>query len=174
MAELSWAALQAVWTIQTEFGDFRIDVDPFEGLVGGAFSAFLTTLVIGAILLAIAPRYTERLMGILEDDAVDTFVYGLVALVALVALTILLVITILGILLAIPLIVFAVLVWAVGAAIAYLLIGDRLVGHEDGWGKALLVGAGINGVLTITGIGGLLAFCIGAAGFGAVIRDWRA
>ena len=37
--------------------------------------------------------------------------------------------------------------------------------------KPLLVDAAINGALPLTGIGGLVAFGIGAAGFGAVFRD---
>jgi len=57
----------------------------------------------------------------------------------------------------------AVLVWAVG---------DRLVGHEDGWLKPLAVGAGVNGALALTAVGGVLSFAVGAAGFGAVLRDW--
>jgi hypothetical protein len=35
--------------------------------------------------------------------------------------------------------------------------------------KPLLVGAGIDGGLTLTGIGVLVSVCIGAAGFGAVL-----
>jgi hypothetical protein len=102
---------------------------------------------------------------------VGAFVYRIVALLALVVVTVLLAITIIGLLVAVPLALVAYVVWAVGAAIAYLAIGDRLIGHDDGWLKPLLVGAGINGVLTLTGIGGLIAFCIGAAGFGAVLRN---
>ena len=171
MVDVTWALLRGLVALQTEFGEIGVHVDPVEGLVGGALGAFLTTLAVGAILLAVLPAYTERMMDTLGEDAAGVFVYGVLALVALVVLTVVLVVTILGILLAIPLIVLAVLVWAVGAAIAYLTIGDRLVGHEDGWGKPLVVGAAINGALAVTGIGGLIAFCIGAAGFGTVIRD---
>lgn len=171
MVDVTWVLWRSLATLQTQFGVFEIDVNPAEGLFGGAVSAFVTTLVIGAILIAIAPAYTERTMATLEDDAVSTFVYSIFILISLVVLTVLLVITIFGILLAIPLVMLAVLVWGVGAAIAFLLIGDRLVGHEDGWGKALVVGAALSGLLTVSGVGGILAFCIGAAGFGAVVRD---
>jgi hypothetical protein len=105
------------------------------------------------------------------EEPLGAFVYGVVALLALVVVTIILAITIVGLLVAIPLALVAYVVWAVGAAIAYLAIGDRLVGHDDGWLKPLLVGAAINGVLTLTGIGGLIAFGIGAIGFGAVLRN---
>lgn len=87
----------------------------------------------------------------------------------LVAIVVLFV-TILGIPLAILLAIAAYLSWAAGAAVAFLAIGDRLVGRRDGWTKPLLVGAAVNGALTLSGIGALLAFAVGAAGFGAVLR----
>lgn len=141
------------------------------GLLSGAVSAFLITFVIGALAIAVAPRFTEGTMSTVVDDPVGSFVYGLVFLVALAFLTVVLVLTILGIFLAIPLILLAVALWGVGAAIAYLTIGDRLVGHDAGWLKPLLVGAAINGVLTLSGIGGVIAFLIGATGFGAILRS---
>ncbi len=152
--------------------DVNIDPGPGVGVVGGAVGAFLTTLVVGAIMVAVAPRYTERTMGAVLDSPVGTFLYGIVCLVFVVLVTIVLVITGIGILVAIPFALAAFLVWAVGAAIAFLAIGDRLVGHEDGWLKPLIVAGGVNGALALTGIGGIVAFAVGAAGFGAVLRDW--
>ena len=41
----------------------------------------------------------------------------------------------------------AILAWvvrAIGSASAFLMIVDRLVDHDEGWTKPLLVGAGIN------------------------------
>ena len=148
-------------------------VDPGVGLGGSAFGAFLSTLLIGGILVALAPGYTERLMDRVRDDAVGSFIYGLLALVALILLIVLLVITILGILLAIPLAIVLGLAWAAGASVAFLAIAERFVGREDGWLKPLLVAALINGGITLTGIGGLVSFAVGAAGFGALIRDWQ-
>lgn len=59
-------------------------VDPTVGLGGSAVGAFLSTLLVGGILVALAPTYTERLIDRVRDDAVGSFVYGLLALVALV------------------------------------------------------------------------------------------
>jgi len=146
-------------------------VDPAVGVGGSAVGAFLTTLIVGAILVALAPEYTRRMMADVTEEIVESFVYGFVALLALVVLTVLLVITILGIVLAVPLIVIASLVWAVGAAIAFLAIADRLVGSDDGWLVPLVVAALINGALALTGIGGIVSFAVGATGFGAVLRD---
>jgi hypothetical protein len=146
--------------------------NPLVQLVGSAVGAFLTTLVVGAILIAIVPAYTERMMSTVVDRPIGAFLYGLVCLIFLALVTFVLFITIIGIVVALPLLLLSYLVWAVGASIAFLAIGDRLVGHDDGWTKPLLVAAGINGALTLTGIGGIVAFGVGAAGFGAVLRDY--
>jgi hypothetical protein len=148
-------------------------IGPLTTLVGSAVAAFLTTLAVGAVMIAILPDYTERLKTELLDEPVGSLVYGLASVVFLVLATIVLVITIIGVFVAIPLVIVAYLLWAVGSAIAYLAVGERLVGSDDGWLKPLAVGAAINGALTLSGIGFLIAFCVGAAGFGAVLRDWN-
>ncbi|WP_439028638.1 hypothetical protein [Haloarchaeobius sp. DT45] len=162
----------AVGLLQLQGNGIDVNVNPTFGLVGGAISAFLTTLLVGAILVALAPTYTEKMMDRVLSEPVGSALYGILSLVLVLVLTLILVITIIGILVAIPLGIVVFVAWAVGAAIAYLAIGERLVGREDGWAKPLLVGAAINGGLALTGIGGLVAFCIGAAGFGAVLRSW--
>ena len=165
--------LSTATTLLTAQADPGVDIDigTTDGLAGGAVGAFVTTLVVGAIMIALAPAYTERMMADVLEDPVGAFVYGIASLLALALLTVLLVVTIVGIVVAIPLVVVAYLVWAVGAAVGYLAIADRLVGRTDGWLKPLLVAAGINGALALTGIGGLVSICIGAAGFGVVLRD---
>jgi uncharacterized protein YacL len=147
-------------------------VDPLADVAGSAVGAFVTTLVVGAILVTVAPDYVRRLGRYLRDEPVGSFVYGLISLVGVILVTVLLVITIIGILLAIPFAILAWVIWAVGASIAFLAIAEELVSADDGWLKPLVVAALLNGGLTITGIGGIVAFCIGAAGFGAVLRDY--
>ncbi|CQH57917.1 uncharacterized protein HHUB_2628 [Halobacterium hubeiense] len=149
-----------------------VDVTLGQGLVGGAVGAFLTTLVVGAIAVAVFPERTERLMARVLDDPVNSFAYGLFSVLALFVVAILLVFTVVGIVVALPLVLVAYVVWAVGAAVAYLAVADRLVGHEDGWLKALLVAATINGALAATGVGGLLAVVVGITGFGAVLQPY--
>jgi uncharacterized membrane protein YGL010W len=149
-----------------------IDLNPVANVVGGAVGSFLTTLVVGAILTAVAPEFLEDRMAAVVDDPVGSFVYGFLALVFLALVSFVLVITIVGILVVIPLILLAYVVWAVGAAVAFLAIAERFVDREgDDWGTALLVAAALNGGLVLSGVGGILAFCIGAAGFGAVLED---
>jgi hypothetical protein len=146
-------------------------VEPLIGLVGGAVGAALTTLVIGAILVAIAPNYTERKMASLAGDPLPAILYGVVCLVFAILVTVVLVFTVIGILLAIPFALVASLLWAVGATIGYLTIADRLVDDADGWVTPLAIAAALNGVLALTGIGGLVSFLVGAAGFGVILRD---
>lgn len=141
-------------------------------VLGSAVGAFLTTLIVGATLVAVAPDYTRERMADVLETPINSFLYGLASLLALLLVVFVLAITVIGIVVAIPLGVLAYLVWAVGAAIAFLAIGDQLVGHEDGWTKPILVGSAINGGLTLTGIGGLVTFAIGAAGFGTVLRGY--
>lgn len=150
----------------------NVEVDPVRNVVSSAVGAFLTTLVVGAIMISMWPDYTQGKMQQVVDNPVGTFAYGLVVLLLLVLVTIVLAITIVGIVVAIPLMIVSWILWAVGSAIGFLAIADRLVGHEDGWTVPLLVAAGLNGLLALTGIGGLVSFAVGAAGFGAVLRSY--
>lgn len=150
-----------------------VDIALGEGLAGGALGAFVTTFVVGAILVAVVPAYTERMMSDVLEDPLGSFAYGFVSLFVLILVAVLLVLTVVGIFLAVPLLLVAYVLWAVGSAVAYLAIADRLVERddEDDWLKALVVGAGVNGLLAATGVGGLISACIGAAGFGVVLRS---
>lgn len=147
------------------------DVEVTTGLGGGAFGAFATTLVVGAILLALAPDWTRSRMRDVLDDAIGSFVYGLVSLVLVILVVVVFTITIIGIPLAILFAILAGLIWAVGAAIGFLAIADRLLGPREDWVVPLLLAAAMNGLLALTGIGGIISFGVGAAGFGAVLRN---
>ena len=149
-----------------------LGVDSTVGLVGSAFSAFLTTLVVGAILVAVVPEYTEERMAAVVDDPVGSLVYGLAVFLVVIVVMVVFAITIVGLLVALPLALLLYVVWALGSTIAYLAIADRLVGHDDGWTLPLLVAAGINGALVLSVVGGLVGFLVGAAGFGAVMAEY--
>ncbi|QFU83449.1 hypothetical protein [Natronorubrum aibiense] len=170
MIELVQSALFTALLAQADPG-VNIDIGTADNLAGGAVGAFLTTLIVGAIMVAVAPAYTERMMADVLEEPVGSFIYGVLSLVAVLVLAFVFVITIVGILVAIPLVLVAYLLWAIGSVIAFLAIAERLIGRGDGWLKPLLIAAGLNGVLTLTGVGGLIAFCIGAAGFGAVLKS---
>jgi len=147
-----------------------VDLNPLEGLAGGAVGAFLTTLIVGAILVAVAPDYTVDRMAAVLDDPLGTLVYGILVFLLLALLVFVLVLSIVGIFVVIPLVLLLYVLWAVGSTIAFLAIADRLVDRGDDWLVALLVAAAINGGLALTGIGAIIGFVVGAAGFGAVLE----
>ncbi|WP_424018792.1 hypothetical protein ACOZ4N_04770 [Halorientalis pallida] len=167
---LGWAVLQ--------FGDVgsgpgvNVNVDPVAGVASSAVGSFVLTVVVGAIMVTIAPGYTKSKLDTLRDEPVGSFVYGVLTLVLSAIIFVALLFSLIGIPVAIVLFFALLLVWGVGSAIAFLAIADRLVDADDGWLKPLLLAGALNGGLTLTGIGGLVAFCIGAAGFGAVLRDY--
>lgn len=155
----------------TTGSDIDVQVGAEQTLFGGAVSAFFTTLVVGALLIALFPDYTERMTDEVFEDPVGPFLYGIMVLLLLVVMIVLLVVSIIGILFVVPLIVVAVLVWAAGSSLALLAIADRVVGHEDGWLVALLVASAINAGLALSGIGALISFVLGALGFGSILND---
>lgn len=156
---------------QAPFDDPGVNIEITQGLGGGAVGAFLTTLIVGVLLVALVPTYTERMTESITKEPLDSFLYGVLFLLALVVVIVALFITIIGIVIAIPLVILTYLLWAGGSAIAFLAIGKRLFEDAEDWKKPLVVGALINGGLALTGVGGIVSFCIGAAGFGAVLRD---
>lgn len=145
---------------------------PVQSVLSGALGSFLLTLLVGGLLMGIWPTYTRGRMDDIADQPLNTFLYGLGVILLLVVISAVLVVTVVGVLVAIPLLLFVSLVWIVGSAVAFLLVGHRIAGDGDGWFKPLLVGAAVNGGLALTGIGGLVSFCLGAAGFGAILRAW--
>jgi hypothetical protein len=171
MNTLAHSVLWAILLLNPDSG-FDVSVDLGPGLGGGAVGAFLTTHIVGGILLAVLPDYTMDRMTSVAREPIPSFLYGLLGLLGLVIVTVVLFLTLIGILVAIPLAVVTGLVWGVGAAIGYLAVADRLIGHDDGWLKPLLIAGIMNGGLTITGVGGLVSFAVGATGFGAVIRGY--
>jgi hypothetical protein len=148
-----------------------VQIGAGQTLFGGAVSALFTTLVVGAILIALFPDYTERTIEDIFTDPIGRFLYGIAVLLLLGVLIVLLVISIIGILVVIPLVLLAILVWAAGASLVLLAIADRLVGHEDGWIPALFVAAGINAALALSGVGAIVSIVLGALGFGTILSE---
>jgi len=159
---------------QPDPGGVNVDVSLGSGLAGGAVGVFLTTLVVGAIAVAVFPDRTEALMAAVVAEPVESFAYGVLALLGLVVVTVLLVLTVLGIVLAVPLLLVAYVLWAAGSAVAFLAVADRILDREDDddWLVTLLLAAGLNGALAATGIGGVVGLAVGAAGFGAILRPY--
>lgn len=140
------------------------------GLVASAVWTFLVTVILGGILVAIAPEYTRARMADVGANPVGNFLFGLVALVLVIVVAVIFAITIIGIPIAMLLGLVAYLLWIFGAIIAYLAIADRLIGPRNQFLGLLLLAGAINGILVLTGIGSIISFIVGATGFGTVVR----
>lgn len=149
----------------------------FLGFTTRVVFTFLGTLVVGALLLALAPDFTESIIETVEDETVTAFLWGIGIFVALIVVMVILVITIVGILVAIPLGIAMAILDLIGTATVFLFLGERLAdaGGVDTsrWGH-LVVGAVLATVIAaIPIIGGLANFVISSIGVGAVVYRWR-
>lgn len=154
--------------------------DAFGRLLGfwaRAGGTFFGTLIVGGLLLALAPAFTERVIETVEENAGVSFLWGLGIFVAILVTVVVLVITLIGIIVAIPLMIVAAILYLIGSAIVFVAIGERLLEAADvetsRWGH-LLVGAFIATVVAAMPIiGGLANFAINAVGVGAMAYYWR-
>lgn len=142
------------------------------GLGGGAVGAFLATLLSGAVLTTFIPRYTDGMIDAVRARPIGSLLYGLLSLLTTVLVSVLLFITYLGAPVAMVLLVVAIVAAVLGATIVFLAIADGLIGHDAGWLGPLLLAAGINGGLVLTGVGGLVTLGAAATGFGAMLNDY--
>ena len=147
------------------------------GIASRAAGTFFGTLIVGALLLALAPDYTEAIIETAEEDLGPSFLWGIGIFVALIGVTLILVFTIVGILVALPLALVALLLYLVGSAIVFVAVGERLLDATDvdasRWGD-LVVGALVAAVLAaIPFLGGLANFVVNAVGIGAIAYRWR-
>lgn len=102
-----------------------VDVELGTRVGGGADSALLTTLIVGVLLIALAPEFTERKVATVWNAPLSAALWGLLGIGGVLALSTLLVITLVGIPVAITLLLVADVAWAVGSALAFLRIGER-------------------------------------------------
>lgn len=108
-----------------------VDVDLGTGIGGGAGSALLTTLIVGALLIAVAPAFTERAVDHVWDTPVGSLLWGVLGIGGVIAVAILLVISVVGLLFVIPFVLVAYVAWAVGSTVAFLAVGERLAEAFD-------------------------------------------
>lgn len=135
-------------------------------------AGFALSLVVGGILLAVAPRYVDRIIGRIHDDTGTSFLWGVGVLVLFIGSFVLLAITVVGIVIAIPLMIVFVVVAIVGNVLGYLALLAGVV--ENRW-LALVLAAALASLLgAIPVLGNLIGFVVGSLGVGAMARDWRA
>jgi hypothetical protein len=135
----------------------------FTNVVG----AVVGTLILGGGLILLAPEYTERTTNRIENEPLETFLYGLGISIAAVVVMFLLAITIIGILAVIPMAIALAIVGQLG----YLAVGRSV---SDEWAVVLLVAlvvAAVAGGVPI--LGGLIGFVLSSMGVGAAYFDYK-
>jgi hypothetical protein len=140
---------------------------PVQAVVG-----FVSTLLVGAVLLSSASGFVDRCVDRIRDEAGASFGWGVLVLVAFVGVAVLLALTVVGVVLVVPLALGFVVVAFVGSALGYLALFDGVL---DSRGQALVAGAAVAGATNLIPVlGGLVGFVVGSLGVGAVVRDYRA
>lgn len=133
----------------------------------------LLTLVVGAIVLSVAPSYADAIIERIRTEPGESFVYGIGATVLFFVVAIALAITVVGILVLIPLALVVGFLDLVGHALAVTAIGSAVAGGHDDREVGLLVGAiFLSAVLVIPVVGRLVSLVIGTVGFGAMVADY--
>ncbi|KAB1188765.1 MULTISPECIES: hypothetical protein [Haloferax] len=156
------------------------DPSAFTRFFGSTISAagtFVGTLIIGALLIALAPDFTEKVIDTIEDEPIPSFLWGLGIFVAFIVAIILLVITLIGIIVAVPLVILMIFVSLFGGALVFIYVGERLLEaanvETSRWGH-LVAGAFVATVLAaIPVIGGVTNFVVNTVGVGAIVYHWR-
>ncbi|MGM0591803.1 MAG: polymer-forming cytoskeletal protein [Halobacteriota archaeon] len=167
----------------TQTEDLSIDVAPaftvpgdFEGptvptFPSGIFAAYglLVNLVLGVILLVVAPTFGDRVSTLGRTDTVKSGIVGVLEVVGIPIGLLLLFVTIVGIPLSLAgFVLFALLLW-ITQVYGALVVGTwllSLAGTENLWG-ALVLGVVLLAVLAVVPFGSVVQFFILAIGLGA-------
>lgn len=147
-----------------------MDIGTLSAFLDGP-SSFIGTLVVGALILALAPEFVDRIVDRVHDETGMCFGWGVLVFIVFFVAIFLLIITIIGILVVIPLSIGFGILGAAGNALGYLAL---FAPHIESRWAALVVGAAISGIAAIIPIvGGLLGFVVGSLGTGAIVREWQ-
>ncbi|GAB6862802.1 hypothetical protein ACFR97_10005 [Haloplanus litoreus] len=133
--------------------------------------ALLINLVLGGLLVALAPDYARKTVGAIRDDPGSAFLWGLLVGIAVPIGLVLVALTIIGLLITIPGLLFLAVLGIVGNAVTICWIGALLTGDAV---DAAAVGAGafvLALVAAVPVLGNLATTLVGFFGLGVVGRD---
>ncbi|MFC5366026.1 hypothetical protein [Salinirubrum litoreum] len=150
------------------------DLAPEAGIPLQFVVSLAIYVVLGGIVLAVAPEYTERMAARIREDAATSFISGLVALIVTFLAAVLLAITVVGILVLIPGAIVLSVVQVVGNTAALVALGSVTseTGRDSAF-AALVIGAVLLSVLTLVPIlGGIVRFVVQTIGFGAIAGSY--
>lgn len=140
--------------------------------------AFVSTLLVGAVLVSNQPRYTSRVGSTIREEPIVAFLYGIGVLVAFVVVVFLFALMgIVGALLLLPVALGFVVVSIAGNAIAYITVLSPYVGQLPALALAAAVAA-VFGYLPAVGgavalAGRAASFALGCAGVGGIVMIAR-
>lgn len=143
--------------------------DPVLSFVGKA----ALNLVVGAIVLGVAPEFSRSVVDRIRSRPVESFAFGIAAYVAVVAATLLLFLTVVGIVVAVPGLVVLAVVGVAANLLAVVAVGTLAV--DSSLRKSLVVGAvAVSLLTTIPPLTDPVNFLLGTLGMGAIAaRYWE-
>ena len=152
--------------------------DP-AGFIGAAalwIAVSVSALVLGLLLLWLAPRALDAAFAAFSTSLGATIGWGLLLFFGLPILAVIALVTLVGIPLGVALLLALLPLYAIGYTTSAWLLGRRLVGPPRGRVLAFLAGLAILRLLAIIPIvGGIVWFAATVVGLGALlVATWRA
>lgn len=153
------------------------------GPFAGGFSISFGMVLLGALLILIAPRFTREAAGLVRKDPWNSAGMGFVMLIGVPFVVVMLLVTIIGIPLALLMAFGYMALLLLGYLVAAIFIGDLALERvnparlELPWWRVLfmfLALVALGAVKAVPLVGGLaiaILFCIGIGAF--TIRSWR-
>lgn len=167
LGTIAGALLLFVVPVAAQQAPFGPSPETGLSLTAQAITSAVFTVIVGGLMLALAPDYTERTTDRIIENPGETFLFGLGIFVAAVIGIFLLAITVIGLLLAVPM----VIAMAVIGVLGYIAFGRALV---DDRGAALLIAAVVSAFTAgVPILGGLVGFVLGCMAFGAWYLEYK-
>lgn len=151
----------------------KIDIGDYGGFGGIAFFAFwlaatISVLLLGLLLLALAPKAADAVAGVARGSKVMPFVWGLLVFILIPILAALCILTLVGIPLGVGLLLALIPIYALAYTAAAFVVG-RLIMSKRGRILAFVVGVIILRLLAlIPFVSSLIWFLATVFGLGAI------
>lgn len=160
-----------VWTL-AQVGDPTVPTEspavPTGSLILAIPIQIVLSVVIGAIVLAIAPQTSKWIVDRIRSDPGISLLFGVLVYVIVIISVIVLAITVIGIVVIIPGVIVFGIVLLVGNVLTMVAVGTIFVGESNYW-VGLAIGAIIVALLSaIPILGVIVRFVIASTGLGAI------
>ena len=150
---------------------------PVFGPAVSFVAGLAVNLVLGALVVGVAPDYSRAIVGRIRSEPVESFFFGIAVLIATVVAAIVLAITIIGLVVLVPGAFVLAIVGVVANVLATVTVGAVATGwtEDSSLWTSVAVGAAVVALLTaIPLVNGLANFVLGSLGMGAIAaRIWE-